>query len=42
MVCLNTKLNVVLLPLYWSMVKNIVFKYIMLKLYNLKVIFDFN
>ena len=30
-----------LLLLYWSMVKNIVFKYIMLKLYNLNIIFDF-
>ena len=29
------------LLLYWSMVKNIVFKYIMLKLYNLNIIFDF-
>ena len=30
-----------LLLLYWSMVKNIVFKYIMLQLFNLNIIFDF-
>ena len=30
-----------LLLRYWSMVKNIVFKYIMLKVYNLNIIFDF-
>ena len=30
-----------LLLLYWSMIKNIVFKYIIIKLYNLRIIFDF-
>ena len=32
---------VFLLLLYWSMVTDIVFKYIMLKLHNLNIIFDF-
>ena len=42
MVCLITKLKYfLLLVLYWSMVKNILFKYIMLKLYNLNIIFYF-
>ena len=41
MVCLNTKFKCFfLLLLYWSIVRNIVVKYIMLKLYNLNI-FDF-
>ena len=37
----KVKMFVFLLLLYWSMAKNIVLKYIMLKLYNLNIIFDF-
>ena len=38
---LKYKVKMFFLLLYWSMVKNIVFKYIMLKLYGLNIIFDF-
>ena len=37
----NNKMFFLLLH-YWSMIKNIVFKYIMLKLYYLHIIFEFN
>ena len=37
----KVKMFVFLLLLFWSMVKNIVVKYIMFQLYNLNFIFDF-